>query len=163
MFAMSTDALPHNDDAWAFEMKWDGMRALVTVERGRVHAVSRQGNDATARFPELEDLADTFADRDVVLDGEIVALDAGGRPSFERLQPRMQAASGAAVRRGTEVTPVVLLLFDVLWLDGRSVMPRPYAERRRVLEQLEIAGPSFQTPPATFGHGQAAYAAAGRL
>ena len=118
MLATSTHSLPRDDDRWAFEMKWDGMRALCTVEGGRVHAASRQGNDATGRFPELQGLGRALGSTDAVLDGEIVTLGADGRPSFERLQPRMQAASERAVRRLMKTHPAVIMLFDVLWLDG---------------------------------------------
>ncbi len=97
MLAVPTTALPHDDDRWAFEMKWDGMRALLTVDGGRVRATSRQGNDATGRFPELQGLGRALGSTEAVLDGEIVTLGADGRPSFERLQPRMQAGSD---RRG---------------------------------------------------------------
>ena len=78
-------------------MKWDGMRALVGIERGTVWATSRAGNDATARFPELAGLGAALGDVDALLDGELVALDESGIPRFERLQPRMQAGSAAAV------------------------------------------------------------------
>lgn len=163
MLAVTTRDLPRDDAAWGFEMKWDGMRTLITVEDGAVRVTSRQGNDATARFPELDGLADALAGHDAVLDGEIVALDAHGRPSFERLQPRMQAANAAAIRRRTAAAPIVVMLFDLLWLDGEPTMSLPYRERRTRLEQLQLAGPAWQTPPVTFGGGPTALAAATRL
>ena len=108
MLAVPATDLPPDDARWAYEMKWDGMRALVGVERGDVWATSRAGNDATARFPELAGLADALGGLDALLDGEIVALDDAGVPRFERLQPRMQAGSAAAIRRGVADQPVVL-------------------------------------------------------
>ncbi len=163
MLAVPAEAVPRDDAHWAFEMKWDGMRALVTVEGAAVSISSRAGNDATARFPELAGLGEALGGVDAVLDGEIVALDDAGVPSFERLQPRMQAGSAAAVRRLAPEQPVVLMLFDVLWLAGHSTCALPYTERRSLLERLGLAGPSWQTPPTTLGGGPAVLAAAEAL
>jgi bifunctional non-homologous end joining protein LigD len=153
MLAVPATDLPPDDARWAYEMKWDGMRALVGVERGDVWATSRAGNDATARFPELAGLADALGGLDALLDGEIVALDDAGVPRFERLQPRMQAGSAAAVRRGVADQAVVYMAFDVLWLDGHSTCELPYTDRRAVLERLGLAGPAWQTPPTAYGAG----------
>jgi bifunctional non-homologous end joining protein LigD len=163
MLAVPATSLPDDDERWAYEMKWDGMRALLTVEGGRVRATSRQGNDATGRFPELQGLGRALGSTEVVLDGEIVTLDTDGRPSFERLQPRMQAASERAVRRLAETQPAVIMLFDLLWLDGHATTDLPYSERRRLLERLRLAGPAWQTPPATVGGGVTAMDTARRL
>jgi len=163
MLAVPTADLPRDDAAWAYEMKWDGMRALLAVEGGRVRATSRQGNDATGRFPELQGLGRALGSTEVVLDGEIVTLGDDGRPSFERLQPRMQAGSERAVRKLVEATPAVVMLFDVLWLDGHDTTALPYTDRRRLLERLRLAGPAWQTPPTTVGHGAAAMEAARTL
>lgn len=163
MLAVPTADLPRDDDAWAYEMKWDGMRALLAVEGGRVRATSRQGNDATGRFPELQALGRALGSTEVVLDGEIVTLGDDGRPSFERLQPRMQAGSDRAVRTLVETTPAVVMLFDVLWLDGHATTTLPYTDRRRLLERLALAGPAWQTPPATVGDGARAMEAARTL
>jgi bifunctional non-homologous end joining protein LigD len=160
MLAVPTEALPRDDARWAFEMKWDGMRALLAIRGGRVTATSRQGNDATGRFPELQGLGRALGSTEVVLDGEIVTLDAAGRPSFERLQPRMQAGSERAVRALTQTHPAVVMLFDLLWLDGHATTGLAYMERRRVLERLALSGPAWQTPPGTVGGGGRAMAAA---
>jgi bifunctional non-homologous end joining protein LigD len=153
MLAVPSKALPTDDGTWAYEMKWDGMRALVGVDDGGVWLTSRAGNDATARFPEIEPLAEALGGVDALLDGERVALDEQGVPSFERLQPRMQAHGFAAIRERAASQPVALMLFDVLWLAGHSACDLPYRERRELLEHLALAGPSWQTPPATFGAG----------
>jgi bifunctional non-homologous end joining protein LigD len=163
MLAVPTTDLPPDDARWAYEMKWDGMRALVGVERGEVWAASRAGNDATARFPELAGLADALGDLDALLDGEIVALDDAGVPRFERLQPRMQAGSAAAIRRGVAEQAVVYMVFDVLWLDGHSTCELPYTDRRAVLERLGLAGPAWQTPPTAYGAGAHVLESAGQL
>ncbi len=127
------------------------MRALVGVDGGDVWLTSRAGNDATDRFPEIVPIGEALGGVDALLDGELVALDDDGVPSFERLQPRMQAHGHAAVRDRAAAQPVVLMLFDVLWLAGHSTCELPYTERRTLLERLELAGPSWQTPPTTFG------------
>jgi bifunctional non-homologous end joining protein LigD len=155
MLAVPSKALPVDDGSWAYEMKWDGMRALVGVEDGDVWLTSRAGNDATTRFPEIAPIAEALGGIDALLDGEIVALDDAGVPSFERLQPRMQAHGAAAVRARAEQQPVVLMVFDVLWLAGHSTCELPYRERRTLLERLALAGPSWQTPPTAYGGGDA--------
>jgi bifunctional non-homologous end joining protein LigD len=160
MLPVATTRLPPDDDAWAYEMKWDGMRVLLTVEEGRVRATTRQGNDATARFPEFAALGRALGSTEAILDGEVVVLGDDSRPSFELLQRRMQAASERAVRTLTETTPAVVMLFDLLWLDGHSTMALPYAKRRELLERLALAGPAWQTPPATVGNGARVMAAA---
>ena len=83
---------------------------------------------------------------EAVLDGEIVAFDDDGRPSFERLQRRMHVTAPTAVRRLAASTPVVYAIFDLLYLDGHSLMELPYRERRARLEQLELGGPAWRVP-----------------
>jgi bifunctional non-homologous end joining protein LigD len=155
MLATPATDLPGDDAHWAFEMKWDGMRALVGIDHGDVWLTSRAGNDATARFPEIAAIADALDSVDALLDGELVALDETGVPSFELLQPRMQAHGHTAVRERAAVQPVVLMVFDVLWLAGHSTCELPYTERRTLLERLDLAGPYWQTPPTTYGGGDA--------
>jgi bifunctional non-homologous end joining protein LigD len=163
MLAVLSEAVPGDDEHWAFEMKWDGMRAVVVVDDGVVSISSRAGNDATLRFPELGGIGAALGGVDAVLDGEIVALDDAGVPSFERLQPRMQAGTAHAVRRLALEQPVVYMVFDVLWLAGHSTCELPYTERRTLLERLDLAGPFWQTPPTSFGGGDAVLATAERL
>ncbi len=155
MLAVAADDLPRDDEHWAYEMKWDGMRVLVTVEGGRVRLTSRTGNDVTGRFPELRPLGEALGAIEAVLDGEVVALDASGRPRFERLQPRIHVAAPAKARQLAAQDPVVVMLFDVLWLEGHLTVSLPYRERRALLERLHLAGPRWQTPPAHYGNGAA--------
>ena len=140
---------------WAWELKWDGIRALGYVEGGRLRLVTRNGNDVTRRYPELHGLADVLGARDAVLDGEIVAFDENARPSFGRLQQRMHVEGEATIRRLGASVPVVYVLFDLLSLDGDSTMELPYEERRALLLGLELNGPSWQTPPNELGDGSA--------
>jgi bifunctional non-homologous end joining protein LigD len=145
--------LPTPDEAYAYEFKWDGVRALTYVRDGEVHAESRNLLDITGQYPELVGVGETLAGRTAVLDGEIVALDKKGRPSFQLLQGRMHIGNAVEVRRRMAETPVAYLVFDVLYLDGTSTMRLPYTERRALLEELPIAGPSCQVPPSTVGNG----------
>ena len=146
-------ALPRDDDAWAYEVKWDGVRALVAVDGGRVVLTSRNGNDVTSSYPELQELGRQLGSTSVLLDGEVVAFDDRGRTDFGRLQSRMHVASpGAALRRST---PVQLLAFDVLHLEGTSLLDRTYDERRAALEGLALEGEHWSVPPAFLGGGAA--------
>ncbi|HSF26640.1 MAG TPA: non-homologous end-joining DNA ligase [Actinomycetes bacterium] len=145
------------DDAWAFEMKWDGVRAVTYVDAGSVRVLTRNDREVRATYPELAGLGDVLGDHAVVLDGEIVALDEAGRPSFGVLQQRMHVQRPG--RSLLETVPVVYLVFDLLWVDGRSLLDAPYADRRQALEALGLTGPHWQTPPAFPGDGQAASAA----
>ena len=120
-------------DGWGFEHKWDGMRCVAYVAGDRVRLRSRTDRDVTAGFPELAPLAEAVAPHRAVLDGEIVALDPGGRPSFGLLQPRLGLGDPARAARLAARAPVAYLLFDLLHLDGTSTMDRPCQERRRLL------------------------------
>jgi len=149
MLAVPTDVLPDDPAEWAYEMKWDGYRAIVEGSHGRLQVVSRRGLDVTAAYPELAGLADAVPVDDVVLDGELVVLDDDGRPSFAAIQQHR--------------TPAVLMCFDVLRLEDDDVTGFPWRERRRLLEALALAGPSWQTPPVTTGTAAEAVSAATEL
>jgi bifunctional non-homologous end joining protein LigD len=135
---------------WSVEMKWDGVRALAFIEAGRLRLMSRTGKDITATYPEVARLGHAVGHKQVLLDGEIVALT-GGRPDFEALQPRMHVTSPAQAVRLAERNPVTYLVFDVLQLDGRSLLTVPYRERRELLETLIPNGGGWQCPPAFGG------------
>ncbi len=138
--------LPAREEDWAFEVKWDGVRAITYWLPGRMRIESRKLNDVSSQYPELRALGSELGSREVVLDGEIVALDAHGRPSFERLQQRMHLSSESAIRRRAREDPVTYVIFDLLYLDGRSTLELPYRERRSLLEQLRLRGSTWQTP-----------------
>lgn len=142
------------DPEWAYEFKWDGMRAIVAVHHGRVRVTSRAGNAVTAGYPELRGLGEQLAGAEVLLDGEIVALHAG-RPSFATLAHRMHVSAPAALRRLTAQHPVTYFVFDVLHLDGRSCLDLPYSQRRRLLADIGCDGAHWRTPPCYLGHGAA--------
>jgi bifunctional non-homologous end joining protein LigD len=138
--------LPASDDGWAVEVKWDGVRAIAYCRPGRLELQSRNLNDVTAQYPEVRGLSRQLGARDAVLDGELVAFDEEGRPSFERLQQRIHQASESVVRRRMKTQPVTYVIFDLLYLDGRNLMDEPYNHRRELLDDLGLAGESWQVP-----------------
>jgi bifunctional non-homologous end joining protein LigD len=147
--------LPADDDRWAYEIKWDGVRAIGYAEGGRLRLESRNGRDITPRYPELLSLGRALASHEAILDGEVVAFDDGGRPSFQKLQSRMHLTSEHAVRRLAASDPVAYLIFDLLWLDGHSLMDLPYLERRERLVGLGLNADRWQTPAHHVGDGGA--------
>jgi bifunctional non-homologous end joining protein LigD len=150
-----TGSLPRDDGAWGYEVKWDGIRAVMFVDHGSMTLQGRNFSDFTPRYPELRELARGLGASRIVLDGEVVALDEEGRPSFERLQQRMHLASDSAVRRRMRDIPATYVIFDLLYLDGHSTMGLAYEERRRLLRELELQGPYWRTPAHHEGDGQA--------
>ncbi len=146
--------LPRDQARWSFEVKWDGVRAIAYVKPGRLRLESRNLNEITDAYPEVRGMLRDLGMREVVLDGEIVAFDSAGRPSFERLQRRMHVTSASAIRRLSSSTPVVYAIFDLLYLDGHALMALPYRERRARLDDLELGGPAWRVPAAHPGRGQ---------
>jgi bifunctional non-homologous end joining protein LigD len=120
-----------------------------------VRLQSRTGEEITPRYPEIHAMGRALGSAEVILDGEVVALDENGRPSFEEIQQRMGLTSENEIRRKMKDVPVTYMAFDVLWRDGHSLMETPYGERRKELATLKLAGPSWQTPPFEKGGGQA--------
>jgi bifunctional non-homologous end joining protein LigD len=144
-----------DEHLWAFEIKWDGVRALAYCSPGELRLESRNLNDITDRYPELGRLGRALSSHSAILDGEIVAFDDSARPSFGALQRRMHAASKAQAQRHAKETPVTYMIFDLLWLNGHSLMGLTYAERRELLSALALNGHSWQTPEHTVGEGRA--------
>ncbi|MDM4762611.1 ATP-dependent DNA ligase [Galbitalea sp. SE-J8] len=142
----STSDLARHEEDYAFEMKWDGFRAIAEVSRGAIRVMSRNDLDLTATFPELSDLLRAVT-VDVVLDGEIVALDRSGRPDFGRLQQRAGLTRAADVERARREVAVQYLVFDILERDGEPLGQRPWRERRRILEQTVRSTGAVQVPP----------------
>jgi bifunctional non-homologous end joining protein LigD len=150
-----TGTLPRDDENWAFEVKWDGVRAVCHSEPGRMRLHSRNLLDITPRYPEVGRLNRALSHHRAILDGEIVALDAEGRPSFGALQRRMHVGSESTVRRLAKEAPVTYIIFDLLWLDGHSLMDLPYSERRARLAELELGDNGrWRVPDYVAGHGQ---------
>jgi bifunctional non-homologous end joining protein LigD len=150
-----TGPLPADEAGWAFEIKWDGVRAIGFAEGGRLRLANRTGRDITSRYPELRELGRALAGREAVLDGEVVAFGEDGRPSFQKLQRRMHLTSEHAVRRLAAEDPVAYVVFDLLWLDGRSLLALGYGQRRERLLALGLQGPTWQVPAHHLGDGAA--------
>jgi len=150
-----TGPLPREDGRWGYEVKWDGVRAIGYVEGGRLRLVSRNGNDITPRYPELRELGRALGSSEAVLDGEVVAFGPDGKPSFQRLQSRMHLTSEAVVRRLAASEPVAYVIFDLLFLDGHSLMGMRYDERRERLLALGLNGQAWQTPAHRLSDGAA--------
>ncbi|WP_407549038.1 non-homologous end-joining DNA ligase [Streptomyces sp. Pv4-95] len=145
--------------AWAFEAKWDGARCVVnTPGDGTVRLVTRAGNDATSTYPELGPLGAQLRGRPAVLDGEVVVLDARGRPDFGLLQRRMGVVNPRRTARLAMEHPVHLVLFDIMYLGG-SLLGAPYHERRAVLSGLGLRGKNWSVPAHVVGRGQEAWEA----
>ena len=144
-----TEASIDEDDGWAYEMKWDGIRAVAVVAEGEVRLISRNGQDMTKTYPELSDLPDHLLAQTAVLDGEIVALDTKGRPDFGRLQNRMNLVKKADIERAAKKYPVEYFLFDLLELDGTATLGLEYSQRREILKEAVETPPDghIQVPP----------------
>ena len=141
---LATSGPVPRDPGWAFEFTWDGARSLAHVGPDQVRLFSGARGAVTTSYPEL-DVLGSLAQRHLLLDGKIVALDGCGRPSLSRLQHRMnlQHPSAAVLRR----VPVVYYVFDLLCLDERSTLELPYRQRRELLEELDLSsGPVVRTP-----------------
>jgi bifunctional non-homologous end joining protein LigD len=156
-------SMPRDEQKFGFEVKWDGIRTVVFCDHGHIYLQGRNFTDFTPRYPEVRALARELGARRLILDGEVVAFDDEGRPSFERLQARMHLGSDSAVRRRMRDTPVTYVIFDLLYLDGRSTLPLHYEDRRQVLEALELEGPAWRTPAYHRGQGSALLAATREL
>jgi bifunctional non-homologous end joining protein LigD len=155
MLATLSTSLPRDEDAWAHEVKWDGVRAIAYCEGGHLRLESRTLREITSHYPELRAIGPELGSTDAVLDGEVVAFDDQGKPSFERLQSRMNLSSESAIRRRIADCPVTYLIFDLLYIDGRSLVDLPYVERRECLDALGLDGSSWQTPRSHRGEGEA--------
>jgi bifunctional non-homologous end joining protein LigD len=157
--------LPADEDGWATEFKWDGVRAIVWLDAGsgrsgRIQLFSRSGRDVTGAYPELHEVGDAPNRGPTVFDGEIVALGDDGRPSFASLQTRMHLADEQRSRRLAATAPVTVMVFDLLVLEGRATTGAPYGERRRMLEEVGVPGPAWTIPPSYDGQGRVVFDAA---
>jgi bifunctional non-homologous end joining protein LigD len=134
-------------DGWSYEVKWDGMRALSFVKDDGLRVQSANLRDVTVSWPELAGLPAALPATSALLDGELVAADANGIPSFGLLQQRMHISTAAeAARRAAEV-PVTYVVFDLLHLDGHDLTGLPLSDRRRLLAQVVEPGPWWRTSP----------------
>jgi bifunctional non-homologous end joining protein LigD len=145
MLASKTDRVPTGAQ-WLHEVKWDGVRVLVDVHGGVVRMTSRNDNDVTAAWPDLATAP--LGDRDLLVDGEVIALNERGVPDFRVLQHRMHVRNAREVARLVRSVPATLMVFDLLRLDGEDLTARPLEERRALLEGLPLADSTWQVPAA---------------
>jgi bifunctional non-homologous end joining protein LigD len=149
---------PFSDPNWLFEIKWDGVRALARIENGDLALRSRNAIDITKRYPELASLPDALAARQAVIDGEIVALDAQGHSSFERLQERMHVR--APSENLVAQMPAVYFAFDLLYCDGYDLCESPLIERKQLLQRLLYTSERFRYADHQLEHGKELFALA---
>jgi bifunctional non-homologous end joining protein LigD len=121
---------------WLFETKWDGVRAVCFIENGVGRLMSRNQLDITARYPELELLAEWVNASQAVIDGEIVSLDEEGLPSFQRLQARLGLEQRSEIVALAKSHPVVYYAFDLLYYNGFNLMPAELLHRKSLLEEI---------------------------
>jgi len=136
---------------WSYEFKWDGVRVLALFTEGSPDLFARSGAVVTAAYPEIADLS---LPAGTLVDGEMVVLDAAGRPSFTALAERMHVRERLRAARLAVTLPVTYMIFDLLFLDGHDCTGLPYRSRREKLEELGLAGPNWMVPP-SFGDGPA--------
>lgn len=145
--------LPEHEDDYGFEYKWDGIRALLYAYGDKYRIETRNLLEVTGGYPEFMPLGRELEGARAVLDGEIVAFNEKGYPSFGRLQHRLGVTDRKALQR-TEAIPVTYMLFDVLYLEGRDLMGLPYIERREVLQGMGLTDERWRTPPHFIGEGE---------
>jgi bifunctional non-homologous end joining protein LigD len=153
MLLESAESAPGPDGRWAYEVKADGMRAIVAVGAGRVSVWSKNATDFAAAFPELEGLPRAIEGRSAVIDGELVAFDQDGRHSFARIRRRWAPTGRKNAAGLAREVPATLVAFDLLELDGDCLTSRPYEERRALLERLNLADRHWLTTAYVIGNG----------
>ncbi len=160
MLAQIGKGKPPASTDWLCEVKWDGVRALCTIEDGRVHMVSRNANVMDRQYPELSILPHRLKAKTAIVDGEIAALDERGVPSFERLQSRITVADASAIATVARRVPVVFFAFDLLYLDGYDLRGVPLVERKRLLKEVLQPNEVIRYSDHFEGHGPELFEAA---
>ena len=161
MLASAAEQPP--DAPCAFEIKWDGVRAIAQFRKQKLTFFSRNALDITSHYPEIQPLSAALKCKSAVLDGEIVALDDNGIPNFNLLQSRLHITSAAIVSARASRTPAHYMIFDLLELNGKALINLPYAERRRRLKSLQLEGSNWRTPDALDATFEEAFEAVQRI
>lgn len=146
MLATLSESVPRGAE-WLYEVKWDGVRGLAFLSEGQTALFSRKRTSITRQYPELATLHQHVNATSAILDGEVVVLDAAGRPSFERLQPRIMASDPSAVAALARTSPVLYFVFDLLYLNGRDLRRTPLVERRQILQSILKPGDPARISP----------------
>lgn len=160
-----TGQLPANQADYSYEIKWDGIRIILYLEDQTCKLISRNLKDLTRQYPELAALGNRLnsSHKEIILDGEIVAFDAGGLPSFSLLQHRMGLTDDRQITNMLQQLPVTYIIFDILSLDGQLLLEKSYTARRAILEDLALEGSHWQTPAYQTGDGQTILTASRKL
>ncbi len=159
IYPMLAESIPEPFDSpdWLFEIKWDGYRAVAFIEKGKVRLVSRNQNELTARYPELKDMAGFVKASNAIIDGEVVAIDEHGKPSFSLMQQRTGFRPGGKRAPTNADVPVLYYAFDLIYADGEDWRKIPLEERKRKLASLITPGDSFRFSDHYEEHGKALF------
>jgi bifunctional non-homologous end joining protein LigD len=161
MLATSTEK-PFDSEEWLYEIKWDGYRSVAFIHEGKLRLVSRNQNDQTAQFSELGDLPTYIRARNAVIDGEVVAIDEAGRPSFSLMQQRTGIRHGRFKAPGRKDVPVLYYAFDLIYLDGYDLHKVNLEDRKRLLQDIVIPGDNLRYSDHQVGKGTALFEVAGQ-
>lgn len=159
MLATATEK-PFDDPEWLFEIKWDGYRAVSFIENGRVRLVSRNQNDLSGRFPELQALPKFIQAKSAILDGEVVALDEQGRPSFSLMQQRTGIKAGGRRTAARADVPIIYYVFDLIYLEGYDLRRVSLEDRKKKLAEIMTASDILRYSDHYAGQGMALFEAA---
>ncbi len=160
MLAISVDKA-FDDEQWLYEIKWDGYRAVAFLDGKALRLVSRNQNDLTKAYPELQEITAHINARRAILDGEIVALDDQGRPSFGLMQQRTGVGEGGRrIRRTRDDIPIVYYVFDLLYCDSYNLMQADLEQRKRLLASIVIPSDVLRCSEHWVGAGTALFSAA---
>ena len=155
MQASAGKQVPRKEAEWAFEIRWDGLRALAFCDRGHLELVTADREEVTRAFAEVRGVLEQLHGRPALLDGVVVAFGEDGNPDSKRLERRINAESDSQIRRLRGSTPATYVAFDLLHLDGEPLVDLPYEARRRLLDDLGLAGEAWQAPGYHRGDGRA--------
>lgn len=151
----TASTLPVNSSEYCFEIKWDGLRAVLYIENNQLSVISRNLRNITNQYPELQQMLNHQNSQQLIVDGEIVALTSDGFPSFSLLQHRMNVSSTRSIQKLSQTIPVTYIIFDILQINNTILLSYPYKERRRNLQSLQLSGSYWQTPDYKTGDGHA--------
>jgi bifunctional non-homologous end joining protein LigD len=153
---------PFDSDEWLYEIKWDGYRSVAFLDNGKLRLVSRNDNDMTALYPELANLPTLVHARRAVLDGEVVAIDEEGRPSFSLMQQRTGIRHGRFRAPGRTEVPVLYYVFDLIYLDGYDLHRVNLEQRKSLLQNIVVLGDNLRYSDHQVAHGTALFKIAGQ-
>lgn len=148
---------PFDSEEWLYEIKWDGYRSVAFIQQGKLRLVSRNQNDQTAQFSELGDIPNYICARNAVIDGEVVAIDEQGRPSFSLMQQRTGIRHGRFKAPGRHDVPVLYYAFDLIYVDGYDLHKVSLEDRKRLLQDIVLPGDNLRYSDHQIGQGAALF------